>query len=407
MNEMLEKARAIEAQIIADRRCLHQIPEVGVYTPKTAEYVKKRLTEMGIPNHGCGVHTKEEREKMVFAGYPDAPESTGVVGLIGKGDPCILLRADMDGLPMEETTGLDFASKGNTAHMCGHDAHAAMLLGAAQILKDMEDELPGTVKLMFQPGEEMGYGSRTMVDDGLLENPKVDAAMALHVGSQVEVGKLNYSPGVASGAMATFIVSIQGKGGHSSEPQKTIDPVNIATQVCSALNMLIPREVDPEAFATMTVGALNGGRASNIIPDTAEIMVSFRTLSPEAYDHLIERIPEILEHYIKAWRGTYDVRVLKTPSTVCDPDFSAEIVPFAAEILGEENVKPVPPMKGAEDFGHVTRYVPGFYAFMGAGSPDGYPLHNPNMVLDESAFAIGTAILANSAVKWLKSKADK
>ncbi|MCI7473756.1 MAG: M20 family metallopeptidase [Clostridiales bacterium] len=407
MNEMLEKARAIEKQIIADRRCLHQIPEVGVYTPKTAEYVKRRLSEMGISHHDCGIHTQEEREKMVFAGYPDAPESTGVVGLIGKGGPCILLRADMDGLPMEETSGLEFASKGNTAHMCGHDAHAAMLLGAAQILKEMEDELPGTVKLMFQPGEEMGYGSRTMVDDGLLENPKVDAAMALHVGSQVEVGKLNYSPGVASGAMATFIVSIQGKGGHSSEPQKTIDPVNIATQVCSALNMLIPREVDPEAFATMTVGALNGGRASNIIPDTAEIMVSFRTLSPEAYDHLIQRIPEILDHYIKAWRGTYDVRVLKTPSTVCDPEFSAEIVPFAAEILGEENVKPVPPMKGAEDFGHVTRHVPGFYAFMGAGSPGGYPLHNPNMVLDESAFAIGTAILANSAVKWLKSKAGK
>ena len=404
MNEMLEKARAIEAQIIADRRCLHQIPEVGVYTPKTAEYVKKRLDEMGIPHHDCGIHTQEEREKMVFAGYPDAPESTGVVGLIGKGGPCILLRADMDGLPMEETTGLDFASKGNTAHMCGHDARAAMLLGAAQILKDMEDQLPGTVKLMFQPGEEMGYGSRTMVDDGLLENPKVDAAMALHVGSQVEVGKLNYSPGVASGAMATFIVSIQGKGGHSSEPQKTIDPVNIATQVCSALNMLIPREVDPEAFATMTVGALNGGRASNIIPDSAEILVSSRTPSPEAYDHLIERIPEILEHYIKAWRGTYEVRVLKTPSTVCDPNFSAEIVPFAAEILGAENVKPVPPMKGAEDFGHVTRHVPGFYAFMGAGSPDGYPLHNPNMVLDESAFALGTAILANCAVEWLKKK---
>ena len=406
MNEMLEKAKALQAQIVADRRCLHQIPEVGVYTPKTAEYVKQRLTEMGIEHKDCGVHSEEDREKMVFAGYPDAPTSTGVVGVIGKGGPCILLRADMDGLPMEETTGLDFASKGNTAHMCGHDAHAAMLLGAARILKDMEDQLPGTVKLMFQPGEEMGYGSRTMVEDGLLENPKVDAAMALHVGPQVEVGKLTYSPGVASGAMATFIVSIQGKGGHSSEPQKTVDPVNIATQVCSALNMLIPREVDPNAFATLTVGALNGGRASNIIPDTAEIMVSFRTLSPEAYDHLVERIPEILEHYIKAWRGTYSVRVLKTPSTVCDAGFSAEIVPFVEQVLGEGNVSAAPPMKGAEDFGHVTRLVPGFYAFMGAGSPENYPLHNPNMVLDESALPLGSAILANCAVEWLKKHAQ-
>ena len=407
MHEMLVKANAIREQIVADRRCLHGMPEVGVYTPRTAAYVKKRLGEMGICHRDCGVHKPEDREKMVFAGYPDAPAATGVVGLIGRGGPCILLRADMDGLPMEETTGLDFAAEGRAAHMCGHDAHAAMLLGAARILKDMEEQLPGTVKLMFQTGEEMGYGSRTMVEDGLLEDPGVDAAMALHVGPQLEVGKLNYSPGVASGAMATFIVSIQGKGGHSSEPQKTVDPVNIATQVCSALNLLIPREVDPEAFATLTVGALNGGRASNIIPDTAEVMVSFRTLSPEAYDHLIERVPEILDHYIKAWRGTYSVRVLKTPSTVCDPGFSAEIVPFAAQVLGAENVRPVPPMKGAEDFGHVTRHVPGFYAFLGAGAPEGHPLHNPNMVLDESALPLGSALLANCAVEWLKSRAQR
>ena len=404
MKSLYQEAKAIQDQIVADRRYLHQIPEVGMDLPESAAYIEKRLSEMGIPSHRCGVMPDEIRKKYVAMGFPDMAASTGVVATIGSGSPCILLRADFDALPMEEINDLPFCSTRKASHMCGHDTHAAMLLGAAKLLKDHESELKGTVKLMFQPGEEMGYGSRTMVEDGLLENPKVDAAMALHVGSQVEVGKLNYSPGVASGAMATFIVSIQGKGGHSSEPQKTIDPVNIATQVCSALNMLIPREVDPEAFATMTVGALNGGRASNIIPDTAEIMVSFRTLSPEAYDHLIERIPEILEHYIKAWRGTYEVRVLKTPSTVCDPNFSAEIVPFAAEILGAENVKPVPPMKGAEDFGHVTRHVPGFYAFMGAGSPDGYPLHNPNMVLDESAFALGTAILANCAVEWLKKK---
>ena len=386
---LLQEAQAMEQEIIGWRRYFHENPELGLELPKTAAKVQEELKKMGVRFRPCG--------------------QSGVLGYIGKeGGKSILLRGDMDALPLTEDTGLPYASQcPGKMHACGHDTHAAMLLGAAKLLKAHEEELQGLVILMFQPGEEMGYGSRTMVEDGLLENPRVDAAMALHVGSQVEVGKLNYSPGVASGAMATFIISIQGKGGHSSGPQKTVDPVNIATQVCSALNMLIPREVDPEAFATMTVGALNGGRASNIIPDTAEIMVSFRTLSPEAYDHLLVRIPEILDHYVSAWHGTYTTRVLKTPSTVCDAAFSEEIVPFAAEILGAENVRPVPPMKGAEDFGHVTRLVPGFYAFMGAGSPEGYPLHNPNMVLDESAFALGTAILVNSAVGWLTRHAGQ
>ena len=385
-----EAAQKYADYTIEMRRYFHKYPELGLQEENTAKKIREELTKMGIPF-------------VTMANY-------GTVATIGGKKPgkCVLLRADMDALAVQEENDVEYAStKPGIMHACGHDSHSAMLLGCAKILKEMEDELPGTVKLMFQPGEEMGYGSRTMVEDGLLENPRVDAAMALHVGSQVEVGKLNYSPGVASGAMATFIISIQGKGGHSSEPQKTVDPVNIATQVCSALNMLIPREVDPEAFATMTVGALNGGRASNIIPDTAEIMVSFRTLSPEAYDHLLVRIPEILDHYVSAWHGTYTTRVLKTPSTVCDAAFSEEIVPFAAEILGAENVRPVPPMKGAEDFGHVTRLVPGFYAFMGAGSPEGYPLHNPNMVLDESAFALGTAILVNSAVGWLTRHAGQ
>ncbi|MEG2119453.1 MAG: M20 family metallopeptidase, partial [Pseudoflavonifractor sp.] len=392
MNEILAKAKALEEQIIADRRALHGIPETGVYTPQTAGYIKQRLTEMGIAHQNCGIHKKEDREKLMFVGFPDAPESTGVVAVIGEGAPCILLRADMDALPIHETSGLPFAAAGANGHMCGHDAHAAMLLGAAKILKD--SQFPGTVKLMFQPGEELGYGSCTMVDDGLLENPKVDVAMALHVAPQSPVGSLQYTPGVASGAMATFLVNIQGKGGHSSEPHKTIDPLNIADQICHGLNLLIPREVDPEAFATLTVGALRSGTASNIIPDTADLMISFRTLSPDAYEHLMVRIPELLDHYVKAWRGTYEVRILKTPSTVCNPEFSAELIPFATQILGKEQICAIPPMKGAEDFGGVTREVPGFYAHLGAGSAESAPLHNPNLMLDERAFALGSALYA-------------
>lgn len=405
MNEMLKKVNAIQAQIVADRR-LHQMPELGVYTPKTAAYVKQRLDEMGIPHRDCGVHTAEDQRKLRFAGFPEAPASTGVVGLIGKGGPCLLLRADMDGLPMKETSGLDFAAQGGTAHMCGHDAHAAMLLGAAQILKDMEDQLPGTVKLMFQPGEEVGYGSRTMVEDGLLENPNVDAAMALHIHSQMEVGKMKFTPGVCSSAMATYIVRIQGKGGHSSEPQKTVDPVLIASQLTNALNLIVPQEVDPETYVTLTVGMLKSGSASNIIPDQAELGISFRTRTPEVYEHLLKRIPEVVEHYVKAWRGTYELMELKTPSTICDPAFSQEIVASAAEILGAENIEPQPPFAGTEDFAYVSQRVPSFYAQLGAGRPDNYPMHNPNMVLDEAALPIGSAILAHAAVEWLGRHAE-
>lgn len=170
-NKIFEKAIGIKDQLVSDRRALHRIPEFGVSTPKTAAYVTARLNEMGIPNRHCGIHRPEDREIAVLSGCPDAPDSTGVVGLIGKSGPCFMLRADMDGLPIKEETGLDYSSENDCGHMCGHDAHAAMLLGAARILKDMEAKLPGQIKLMFQPGEEMGYGSKTMIEDGLLENP--------------------------------------------------------------------------------------------------------------------------------------------------------------------------------------------------------------------------------------------
>ena len=208
MKELLEEAKGLQEQIVADRRYLHQIPEVGMDLPESAAYIEKRLSEMGIPSRRCGIMEESVRQKYIKMGFPDMRASTGVVATIGSGSPCILLRADFDALPMEEINDLPFCSKRNASHMCGHDTHAAMLLGAAKLLKDHESELKGTVKLMFQPGEEMGYGSKTMIDDGLLENPKVDAAMAIHIFSTTPVGQVTYCSGVASSSLDTFAIHI-------------------------------------------------------------------------------------------------------------------------------------------------------------------------------------------------------
>ncbi|MDR0451091.1 MAG: amidohydrolase [Treponema sp.] len=403
MREIIDRAAALSGEIIRDRRELHKIPEPGVYLPKTSAYVKSRLKERGIAHRDCGVHSEPDRKRILSVGYQDMPESTGVTALIGQGKPCILLRADMDALPIRETTGLPFAADSPFGHMCGHDSHTAMLLGAARILKEMEGSLKGSVKLMFQPGEELGYGSRTMVEDGILENPAVDAALAIHVMSQIPAGKAQYSPGVASSSLDTFIVKIQGRGGHSSAPQDTVDPNVIAAQLYNAVYLVAAREVDPKAFVVLNALTKNSG-VSNVIPDSAEFHFGFRTLDLAARDHLIKRMPEIIEKYVSAWRGTCEIIQFNTPSTVCDEAFGAVLEPYVGEVLGREQVSTAPPMAGAEDFGYVSAKTPAMFLQLGAGGPGSYPLHNPNMTLDESVFALGSAIYANCAAEWLKKQ---
>ena len=202
---------------MADRRYLHQIPEVGMDLPESAAYIEKRLAEMGDPVPPLRRDGGECTAEVHQDGIPRHGRSTGVVATIGSGSPCILLRADFDALPMEEINDLPFCSKRNASHMCGHDTHAPCCWVRPSCLRTMS-ELKGTVKLMFQPGEEMGYGSKTMIDDGLLENPKVDAAMAIHIFSTTPVGQVTYCTGVASSSLDTFAIHIQGKGGHSSTP---------------------------------------------------------------------------------------------------------------------------------------------------------------------------------------------
>ena len=343
MKQLLEEAKLLQEQIVADRRYLHQIPEVGMDLPESAAYIEKRLVEMGIESHRCGVMEESVRQKYIKMGFPDMRASTGVVATIGRGSPCILLRADFDALPMEEINGLPFCSKRNASHMCGHDTHAAMLLGAAKLLKDHESELKGTVKLMFQPGEEMGYGSKTMIDDGLLENPKVDAAMAIHIFSTTPVGQVTYCSGVASSSLDTFAIHIQGRGGHSSTPDLCVDPIMIANQIYTALNMLMTREVSPQAVATLSGGVMRSGTAVNIIPDTADLQVGLRTYNVEARKHVLERLPEIVDAYARAWRGEYEITMFNCPCTFTDETTTKELLESVAEMVGEENIQAMPP----------------------------------------------------------------
>ena len=401
MKQLLEEAKLLQEQIVADRRYLHQIPEVGMDLPESAAYIEKRLVEMGIESHRCGVMEESVRQKYIKMGFPDMRASTGVVATIGSGSPCILLRADFDALPMEEINGLPFCSKRNASHMCGHDTHAAMLLGAAKLLKDHESELKGTVKLMFQPGEEMGYGSKTMIDDGLLENPKVDAAMAIHIFSTTPVGQVTYCSGVASSSLDTFAIYIQGKGGHSSTPDLCVDPIMIANQIYTALNMLMTREVSPQAVATLSGGVMRSGTAVNIIPDTADLQVGLRTYNVEARKHVLERLPEIVDAYAKAWHGEYEITMFNCPCTFTDETTTKELLESVAEMVGEENIQAMPPMAGTEDFSYVAEQVPSTFLVLGAGGPEQYPHHNPRMVLDESVFYQGAAIHANCAIEWL------
>lgn len=403
MKEILDEAKLIEQEIIRDRRYIHMNPEVGFDLPNTSLYVKEQLKSMGIEPSDCGIIDEKNANKFKSVGFNSVERSTGVTATIGKGRPCILLRADMDALPMAETTNLEFKSMKQASHMCGHDAHTAMLLGAARILKARENELNGSVKLMFQPGEELGYGSRTMIDDGLLNG--VDAALALHVMSDQDAGTVEYIKGITSAAMDTFMLKVKGKGRHSSMPQQSIDPNMIVNQIYTALNLLPGREISPKETVALTAGRISGGTAANIIPDTADMQIGCRTFNVDVRNHLSRRIPEMIDHYVKAWRGEYDLTVFSTPSTYTDENLCDELLPFIKEMTEENKVvENKQPMSGTEDFSYVSDKVPSVFLKIGAGSPSSYPMHNPNMVIDESVFVQGTAIMANCAMEFLRNK---
>lgn len=395
MQGIVEEARACEEQIIADRHWLHRHPELGFNLHETASYVRGSLEQMGY-----------EVDEMC---------SSGLVAQVGRTDgPCFLLRADMDALPVKEETDLPFASDNGCMHACGHDTHTAMLLGAAQILKNHEDELAGCVKLVFQPDEEGSSdaeitGCNALVSAGVLENPHVDAAAALHIMvPDYPAGSINTRQGTMCSSIDDIDITITGRGAHGSRPHEGVDPIAIACHVFLAIEGYIAREVDPTDLCVATFGSIHAGAAANVIPETAHMLGTLRTQDARVRERFHRRVPQIVSGIAQAFGGSARVEFLRgVPVTANDPELTCELSGYAEELFGEPVCDIPHASMGNDDLAFISERVPTTYFYLGGtvGGHEEYGMHNPHVMFDESVLWRGTALLANSAIEYLAHRA--
>lgn len=383
-----EKSFNISDEIINNRRILHNYAELGFELPKTISFVQNKLKEYGLS--------------------PKLVGKAGVSCTIGRPGKTILLRADMDALQMAEETNLEFAATNGNCHSCGHDCHTAMLLGAAKLLKENENSLNGTVKLMFQPAEELLAGAQDMIDSGILENPNVDAAIGLHikVGRDIsKLGNIYYSKGPALFSGDAIKITINGNNAHGSTPEKGIDAINIAAHIVIALQEIIAREIPCQDQSVIIVGKIQGGDSVNTLAGNAILEVSVRATTEEKRAYLKRRITEISENVAHTFRGEAIVEFLYGIGTLYnDPTLSEEIAGYCKNILGNEKVIEVPISTGSEDFTAIANLVPSVMLNIGAGSTSEghiYSMHNPKMVVNENALHEGAAVYAYCAEQYL------
>ncbi|HMQ60241.1 MAG TPA: amidohydrolase [Flavilitoribacter sp.] len=400
-----DKAEAIEQKVIGWRHHIHQNPELSNREFKTAEYVADHLRSLGIETRTGVAHT-------------------GVVGILkgGKPGPVIALRADMDALPVVERVDIPFASKVKSTylgsevgvmHACGHDTHVAMLMGAAEILAGMKDQLKGTVVFLFQPAEEGAPpgeegGAALMVKEGALDNPKVDVVFGLHINSGTEVGKIRYKPGGAMAAVNSYTLKIHGKQTHGSTPWTGIDPVTIAAQIIQGFQMIIARQTElTKEPAVISVGKITGGVRSNIIPEEVELIGTIRTLDKEMQADIHRRMQLTASNIAEAWGATIDLTIDEGyPVTYNDPDLTARMLPTLERTLGKENVILGKAITGAEDFSFFAEKVPGLFLFLG-GMPKGQdpntaaPHHTPDFYIEDSSMKYGVEVLCNLTLDYM------
>jgi amidohydrolase len=379
--------------VIADRRDFHEHPELAYQEVRTAGIVADRLRALGVEDVRTGI----------------AP--TGVTGLIRgqKAGPArtVLLRADMDALPILEENDVDYRSQTpGVMHACGHDAHTAMLLGVARLLSERRDAFPGTVKLLFQPAEEFPPGgAKPMIEAGVMTDPDVDAAFGVHMHQEAPVGVVKVRPGPAMAAADYFSITIHGKGGHGAKPHATIDPIVIGAQIVTALQTLVARAVDPTEEAVVTVGTFQAGQAFNVIPETAALTGTVRTFNDRNRDYLERRIGELAQGIAAAMGGSADYTYTRGyPATVNDPAMTELVREEVAKIVGDDGLQHAPLMMGAEDFSYFLQEVPGAYRFIGSQNPERglvWGHHHPRFDIDEAAMAIGIETLTNVALRYL------
>ena len=392
---LLEQAQALAPRIVALRRAIHAEPELGLETPLTLAKVRAELADLPLE-------------------WRQGASCTGAVAILkgSRPGPSVLLRGDMDALPMPEETGLDFASAiAGRMHACGHDTHTAMLAGAARMLAERQGDLAGEVRFMFQPGEEGFHGARFMLEDGLLD-PLPEAAFALHIMPNYKHGVLVGRAGAVLAAADMLEIVVEGRGGHASMPHQTRDPVPVACEIVTAIQALVTRRYEATEATVVTVTQLDAGSAHNIIPDRAELKGTIRTLSPERRQGIRDDLRRLAEGIAAAHECRAEVTVIDGfPPTINDPRAVALFAQVAGE-LPEGVFETLPnPLMGAEDFSYVLEKVPGAMAFLGVAAEGSdwqgcCGIHSSRMVVDESALPRGAAILAGTALRYLAQRWD-
>jgi amidohydrolase len=379
--------------VIADRRHFHENPELGYQEFKTSQFVAERLQALGVEDLRTGV--AKTGITALIRGTAAGPAKTA------------LIRADMDALPIEEENETVYRSQiPGVMHACGHDGHTAMLLGIARILLDRRDEFSGTVKLLFQPSEELPPGgAKPMIDEGALENPHVDAVFGMHLAQDTPLGKIILRAGPAMASADAFRIVIKGKGGHGAHPESTIDPIVVGSQIVVALQTIVSREVDPNRAAVVTVGAFRSGVASNVIPDTAELRGTVRSFHPEVRQQLADRIRALVQGIAKAMRAEAEINYeFGYPPVVNEPKMTALVREVAVETVGAENVVDGEPIMAAEDFSYFLNERPGCFFNVGSMNEEKglvWTHHHPKFDFDEEALGVGMETMVRSVLRFL------